>query len=312
MRFWEGIEVQSLRAASEDRRLRSGVEGERFARIGKILWLVLFLNLIVAGAKLAWGNWTGAVSMQADGFHSLFDSFSNVIGLVGLRVIRHPPDEDHPYGHRKFEVLTALGISMLLFFSCWRILESVFDRFGSGLVPVVTLASLVVMVTTLVVNLFVAHYEARAGRELKSPILSADAAHTRTDVFASLAVLVALGAARFNLPALDWLAALFIVGVIARMGYRIVDRCMDVLVDRRAIPPEVIRRTAMTVDHVLDVHEVRTRGMEDDIHIDFHITLKPDLPLSEAHAVAHRVVDLIQKEFPGVTDVVPHIEPEGE
>lgn len=287
-------------------------DGTKFSRIGRILWIVLALNLVVAGAKLLWGVFTGSLSMLADGLHSLFDSFSNVIGLVGLRVIRRPPDEDHPYGHRKIEVLVALGISMLLFLSCYHILLSVFQRFGSGNQLNVTPASFVVMVATLVINLFVVRYESRAGRELKSPLLIADAAHTRTDVFASLAVLAALGAARFRLPVFDLAAAVFIVGVIGMMGYRIVERCFEVLVDSRAIPPEAIRRTALKIDNVVDVHEVRTRGMDDDIHIDFHITFKPELPLAEAHAIAHRVVDLIQKEFPGVTDVVPHIEPEGE
>jgi len=292
--------------------LQERIGGDRFTRIGRILWIVLVLNLAVAGAKIGWGVASGTLSMLADGVHSLFDSFSNVIGLVGLRVVRRPPDEDHPYGHRKFEVLTALGISMFLFLSCYQILQSVFLRFGSGASPIVTPASFAIMLVTLVVNFFVARYEAKAGQELKSPVLVADAAHTRTDIFASLSVLVALTAARYNLPNVDLLAALFIVGIIALMGYRIVDRCFGVLADSRALAPEAIRRTALKVNDVVDVHEVRTRGMADDIHIDFHITFKPDLPISEAHAVAHRVVDLIQKEFPGVTDVVPHIEPEGE
>jgi cation diffusion facilitator family transporter len=287
-------------------------EDAKYARIAHILRLVLGLNLAVAGAKIGWGSLTGSLSMLADGLHSLFDSFSNIIGLVGIRVVRRPPDEDHPYGHRKFEVLTALGISMLLFLTCYQILLSVFQRFGSGRAPEVTPVSFAVMVATLVVNYFVSRYEARTGRELRSPILLADAAHTRTDLFASSAVIVALGAVRFDLPVVDLIAALGIVGIIAAMGYRIVERCFDVLADRGALPAEAIRRTALRVPDVVDVHEVRTRGMDDDIHIDFHITFRPDLPLSEAHAIAHRVVDLIQKEFPGVTDVVPHIEPEGE
>lgn len=285
---------------------------DKFSRIGRVLWVVLFLNLSVAAAKIFWGFYSGVLSMLADGIHSLFDSFSNVIGLVGLRVMRRPPDEDHPYGHRKFEVLFALGISMLLFLACYHILMSVFRRFGSGNVPTVTTASFVVMMGTLIVNFFVARYEARASRALQSPMLAADAAHTRTDIFSSIAVIIALAAAHFRMPMVDLAAALVIVGLIAQMGYRIVDRCFEVLADRRAIPPEAIRDTALGVEHVVDVHEVRTRGMDDDIHIDFHITFKPDLPVSEAHAIAHRVVDLIQQKFPGVTDVVPHIEPEGE
>ena len=89
----------------------------RHDEISRVLLRVLILNLVVAGAKLAFGYSTGAVSIISDGFHSLTDSASNIMGLVGLRASRKPPDEDHPYGHRKYETLAAAGIFVFLLFA---------------------------------------------------------------------------------------------------------------------------------------------------------------------------------------------------
>ena len=88
--------------------------GARYDSVVGVLYRVLFVNLAVAIAKIALGSATGAVSILSDGFHSLTDSASNVMGLIGLRASRKPPDEDHPYGHRKYETLAAAGIFVFL------------------------------------------------------------------------------------------------------------------------------------------------------------------------------------------------------
>ena len=96
--------------------------------VSRVLLRVLVLNLAVAGAKLALGYATGAVSIISDGFHSLTDSASNVMGLVGLRIARKPPDADHPYGHRKFETLAAAGIFVFLLLVVIEVVQTAFSR----------------------------------------------------------------------------------------------------------------------------------------------------------------------------------------
>ena len=148
-----------------------------------MLLRVLLLNLLVAGAKLVLGYATGAVSVISDGFHSLTDSASNIMGLVGLRAARKPPDDDHPYGHRKYETLAAAGIFVFLLFVVVEVL-----RAGAGAAvaaatpPRVTALSFAVMIVTLAINLLVVRYESARGRALKSELLLADAMHTQSDV----------------------------------------------------------------------------------------------------------------------------------
>ena len=92
----------------------------RIARIRRVLWVVLVLNLAVALAKLGWGLLTNSTAMQADGFHSLFDGASNVVGLVGISIASRPADRTHPYGHSKYETYASAAIAgMLVFAPAW-------------------------------------------------------------------------------------------------------------------------------------------------------------------------------------------------
>ena len=168
-----------------------------------MLTRVLVLNLAVASAKLALGYATGAVSIVSDGFHSLTDSASNIIGLVGLRAARKPPDADHPYGHRKFETLAAAGIFIFLVLAVMEIGRTAIARLAAPAPPAISWVSFAVMMATLLVNLWVVRYEGGRGRALRSELLLADAVHTRTDVFATSGVLVSLAGVGLGYPLLD-------------------------------------------------------------------------------------------------------------
>ncbi len=283
----------------------------RARNIRAVLLQVLALNLLVAAAKLVYGLLTGAISMVADGIHSVMDSSSNVVGLVGTAIAARPPDPGHPYGHRKFEVIAALGITFLLFLACYEILTGSVGRLMGSKPPTVTPASYAIMIATILINTFVTIYEQRRGRALGSPILVADSLHTRSDIYASMAVLVGLGGVTLGWPMFDPLAAIVVVGLIARAGYRIVASCLDVLADASVYSPEEIAAAAMLVPGVIDCHDVRTRGMPDHVHLDFHLTVASHTPTSESHAIAHRVIETIQRRFPGIQDVTPHVEPPG-
>jgi cation diffusion facilitator family transporter len=165
------------------------------------------------------------------------------------------------------------------------------------------------MIATILINMVVTVYEQRLGLRLASPILIADSLHTRSDIYASMAVLVGLAGVKLGWPILDPVAAIVVVGLIARAGYRIVTSSLDVLADAVVYSPHEISATAMRVSGVLDCHGVRTRGLPDHVHLDFHLTIAPETTTSESHAIAHRVIEAIRLRFPGIKDVTPHVEP---
>ena len=277
--------------------------------IVRVLASILGLNLVVALAKLIYGYQAGVLSITADGLHSLLDSSSIVIGLIGIAVARRPPDANHPYGHRKYETFAALGIVAMMFYGCAEILTKAVDRWRHPSVPELSWWGVAVLIGTLLINLLVVSLERREGRRLDSELLLADAEHTSSDVFASLLVLASFGAIRLGLGWADVVAALAIVVLVLRAGFRILRQTLSTLSDERRIDPRLVEETARTEPGVLEAHNVRSRGPGDDIHLDLHILVDPAMPIAHAHELGHRVETRLRARWPGVTDVIVHVEP---
>ena len=271
---------------------------------------VLVLNLSVAIAKIAFGYFSGAVSVLSDGFHSLIDASSNVVGLIGIRAASQPPDQDHPYGHRKYETVAS---SVFVGFAALVVLEVLRNAYNhlAGREPhhPITLASFAVMVATIAVNLTVIWYETREGKRLSSEMLLADAMQTRADVWSSFTVVAALFGARLGFPLLDPLAALVVAAFIGYGGYQIFHATTGILSDRSVMLERDIEQVVMSVPGVLGCHEIRTRGPEDHVFLDLHVWLPPEMRLDEAHRLSHVVKDRIMTRYPNIADAIIHIEP---
>jgi cation diffusion facilitator family transporter len=281
----------------------------RLKKVRRVLLYTLFLNVFVAAAKIFYGYAMDSISMRSDGFHSFFDGTSNVIGLVGIWVASQPPDEEHPYGHRKFETLSTIAIAVMIFATGTEILREAYLRLSIPHDMEVSLMSFIVMAVTLAVNIGVMIYETRKGRELKSDFLTADAMHTQSDIYISLSVVISLIAAKAGYPVVDIIAAFVITLFIAKMGFSILKSAANVLADSACINPDDIRSVAINIHGVMDCHGIRTRGNRDFVNVDLHVLVDPDEKIQEAHTIAHNVEDAIKKGFRSVVDVVIHVEP---
>ncbi|HJH30461.1 MAG TPA: cation transporter [Methanosarcinaceae archaeon] len=284
----------------------------RFDKVRKILIIILLLNLFVAIAKIAYGLISNTLSMQADGYHSLFDGVSNIIGIIGIQIASKPPDKNHPYGHQKYETMASIAIAFLLLFVGFEILQSSIDRFTTGSQPHITSMSFIVMVVTIGINLFVTTYEHKKGVELNSEILIADAIHTKSDIYVSLSVILGLVAIEIGYPIIDPLIALIIAIVIVRAGILIIRQSTHTLCDVSRIDDESICSVVEAMDGVIECHKIRTRGGANNIHIDLHVKVRPDMHTDKAHALAHDVEKRLKDCYEGVSDVVVHIEPANE
>ncbi|MEW5958060.1 MAG: cation diffusion facilitator family transporter [Chloroflexota bacterium] len=284
--------------------------GLRPQQVKRVLRQILGINLLVALAKIVVGVMTGSISMVADGFHSTLDGSSNVIGLVGLSIAARPPDEGHPYGHQKYETFATLSIGLLLLLASWNVLKSAITRLIEGGAPEVTLLSFAVMIVTLVINWLVARYESKKGRELKSTILQADAAHTSSDIFVSLSVLIGLAAVKAGWRWVDAAAALLIMGFIAHTGWQIIRRASNILADSAVIDAEAVAKIALSVAGVLSCHKIRSRGADGATYLDLHIQVDGRMSLEAGHELGHMVQDRLKEQL-GVSDVIVHVEPPG-
>ncbi len=284
--------------------------GARAGEVRRVLWIVLFLNLAVAAGKYGYGLLIHSLAMRADGFHSMFDGASNVIGLVGMGLAARPADEGHPYGHGKYETYAAAAIGAMLLFAAWQIASEALTRFvGESPPPAVDLPAFAVMVATLAVNIGVSLYERRRGAALKSDILTADAAHTGSDVLVSVGVIAGLFLVKLGYPRADAAVALFVVAAILWAAFRIFSRVHAIFSDSPALDAEAVCAIALAVDGVKGCHSIRTRGTSAHVFIDLHVQVEPTLTVARGHEIAERVERVLCDELPGVADVIAHLEP---
>lgn len=282
---------------------------DRTARVRRVLVGLFFANLAVVVAKLMVGIATGSLAVLGDALHSIIDTLNNVLALVVIRVAAKAPDEDHPYGHGKFETLGALAIVGFMSITCFELVRDAIARLGAGqATPHLSDVQLAVLVGTLGINVLVASFETRRARELESEILLADAAHTRADVFITVGVLIGLLLARRGLwwadPALAMGIALFIV----RIAYKIFQRAVPVLVDARAIPDTTIQALAETVGGVKRAYGIRSRDAARTRYAEVTIAVDSNANVAAAHAIADEVEDRLKRDL-RLHEVTVHIEP---
>lgn len=280
-----------------------------YEAVRRILLIIFAINIATALVKGGYGLLTNSLSMSADSLHSLFDSTSNIIGLVGIYLAARPPDKDYPYGHAKFETFASLGIAGLLFVSCIQMALAAVNRLQNQSSPQVTELSFGIMGITLLINIAVSAYEYMLGKKLKSSILVADSMHTRSDIFASIGVILGLFAVKMGYPLADPVVALLICGLILLTGLEIVRDSSKVLLDKALVEERMIVDLAKSVEGVCTCHSVRTRGMAGEIFVDLHIGVDSSLSIDAAHKVSENVESIIKREISGVKDVVVHLEP---
>jgi cation diffusion facilitator family transporter len=283
---------------------------ERYRSIQRVLLVALAVNLVLAAGKMFLGWMLGSLSVLSDGVHSVLDGAGSVIGLVAIHVAALPPDPRHPYGHRKFEVLATLVLAGLLLLSCWEILGSAITRIARpSVAPDFSWGAVVFLLATIGINAWLSQYESRRGGELDSPLLTADAAHTRSDMFTTLLAIVGLFTARVGWPILDAVAAIFIVGIIGHAAYRIIVESVDTVADANRIDPAAIRGVAEGVSGVENAHDIRSHGMSNDIHIDLHLRVDKSMSARQVFDIEKQVVSELKTKFPGVTEVAIRHEP---
>jgi cation diffusion facilitator family transporter len=278
--------------------------------VQRTLAVVLVLNALVALIKIGVGVRTGALTVLGAALESGLDMLNNIIGMMLVAVAARAPDEDHPYGHDKFETLGALGIVGFLSISCFELLrEGISALVQRRTVQGVSALDVGVIGATLVINMFVVWYERQRGRTLGSAFLLADAAHTSSDILVTLMALTSLALSRVAWPWLDAVLAISVALIIARSGVHILRESIPILVDERAIDAAELRKIVIGVPEVSDVRNVRSRfTASGQLFAEVTIAVSGNASVDEAHHLADAVEAAIEREF-GTSQVTVHIEP---
>ncbi|MGB5595188.1 MAG: cation diffusion facilitator family transporter [Crocosphaera sp.] len=286
------------------------------SKVRQVLLITLFLNLFVMGLKAFVGMITGSLSLQADALHSVTDSANNVLGLVASNFSSPIPDRNHPYGHQKYEGVAALGIAAFLAIACFEIIQGAIEKIWHGGDPVtISGGQLWILLLVLGVNIFVAFYERRVGKQVDSPILIADAYHTMSDIWVTIMVLIGLigiwQGEQFNLPQLQWLDVIFAFPVailVFSSGWEVVRSNLPWLVDEMAIAPEKIHEIVITVPGVVNCHDIASRGIVGrQVFLEMHLVVAAK-DVETAHKITEEVELLLEQQFDPIRIII-HVEP---
>jgi cation diffusion facilitator family transporter len=281
--------------------------------VRRVTWVGLFINLVLAAIKFAAGVFGKSQALVADAIHSLTDLTTDIAVLAGSHYWSRPPDEDHPYGHRRLETLVAVFIGVVLIAAGigigWKAISTLHQKHTTppGWIAVVAAFASIVCKESLY------RWTAITGRRIKSPALAANAWHHRTDALSSIPVLVAVAGARAfpTWSFLDHVGAVVVSIFILHASIKIIWPSLSELIDVGA-PMETqknIRDIAMRNKGVLQVHDIRTRYISSSVQVDLHIVVEGSITVREGHNIADDVRKRVAGEIPEVLDVVVHVDP---
>jgi cation diffusion facilitator family transporter len=268
---------------------------------------------MLALTKGAAGYWGNSYALIADAIESTSDIFSSLILWAGLRMAGKPADENHPYGHGKFEPIAATVVSLTLLAAAVLIaVESVHEIITPHHAPAPFTLAILVLVVATKEALF--RFVLRVSEGVRSTAVKTDAWHHRSDAMTSAAAFVGIAIAMIGGPgyeSADDFAALVAAGIIAINAVVLLRPALAELID--TAPPreieEAVLRSAASVEGVLGMHKCRVRKVGFDLFVDLHVTVSADISVAQGHEIAHRVKDCIRKGNPFITDALIHIEP---
>ena len=284
---------------------------ERIVR--KVTWVGLCVNLILAAVKFAAGILGRSQALIADAIHSLTDLTTDIAVIAGSHYWSRPPDENHPYGHRRLETLVTVFIGVVLVLAGigigWKAISTLHEQHSPppGWIAVIAALASIICKESLY------RWTAITGQRVKSPALAANAWHHRTDALSSIPVLIAVTGARVfpTWSFLDHVGAVVVSIFILHASVKIIWPGLGELIDVGA-PTEIRRRIrdiALKNEGVLQVHDIRTRFISSSIQVDLHIVVEGLITVREGHDIADDVRARIVTAIPEVLDVIVHVDP---
>jgi cation diffusion facilitator family transporter len=295
-------------------RLSPKEQGEaRYREMKKVTLIGSAIDLLLGVVKIFVGWIASSQSLIADGVHSLSDLATDFVVLYAAKHGSREADEDHPYGHGRIETLATAGLGVALIIVAigiaWDAIARLFEPerlFEPGI------WALVVALLSVVLKEWIYRYTMRVAKRVRSPMLEANAWHSRSDAISSIVVVIGVGGTMLGLDYLDAIAAVGVALMVAKIGWDLGWESLHELADRALEQERVekIRKAILAVDGVRHLHLLRSRKVGHEALVDVHVQVDPWLSVSEGHMIAIAVEDAAKSSLDEVTDVTVHIDPE--
>ena len=270
------------------------------------------VNLLLSALKLVVGWLANSAALVADGIHSLSDLASDALVWVAARHAGEAPDDEHPYGHGRFETAATLGLGILLGIVALGIVWDAVQRAATGSHAVPGVLAVYAALVSIFAKEALYWYTIVVARRVNSDMLRANAWHHRSDAISSIVVLVGIAGAMAGWPYLDSLAAVIVGIMVAKIGWDLGWEAMQELVDAALDPEQVqlAQEAILSVDGVRSVHMLRTRRQGHQAAADVHVQVDPKLSVSEGHMISLAVEEQLKEAVEAINDVTVHIDPE--
>ena len=284
---------------------------ERAAAASRSTWVSVVVNLVLSTVQIVVGVWAKSQSLIADGIHSLSDLVADFVVLFANHHSQKDADEDHPYGHQRFETAASLVLGLLLLaVGVGMVWSAVVKLENPESVPHVHSVALWVAGGALVGKELLFRYMLAVAKKVKSSMLVANAWHARSDAASSLVVGVGIAGNLAGYPILDPIAALIVGFMVGKMGWEFGWDAMHDLMDRAVDEQEVqaIRQTLLDTPGVAGVHDVRTRKMGDMVVVDAHLEVDAQITVEEGHDIAVEARQRVMQRH-RVLNLMTHVDP---
>jgi len=281
----------------------------------KVTVIGMILDAVLGVIKVIGGTLFHSQALVVDGIHSFTDVASDVVVLIVMRLSRYGPDADHPYGHQRIETLGTLILgSILIAVGAALAWENILRLVSDEELPLPGWPVLVAAALSVVSKEWIYHYTRRVGQRIRSDLIIANAWHSRTDAFSSVVVFVAVIGAMLGYAWLDAIAAVVVAGIIIHIGWKFTWDSVKELVDTGLSEEdtEKLKSIAMETGGVRDVHELRSRRMGQDILLDVHLVVRPEISVSEGHQIGMKVVTGMRGALDHIQDIHFHVDAEND
>ena len=277
----------------------------------KSTWTSVVVNFFLVIFQIVVGLFSKSSGLIADGFHTLADMFSDLIVLITSKKSLNPPDDDHNYGHHRYENAVGLFLGVLLLFvGCAMIWNAGKKLENSDQIVAVHVIALYASIICLVIKELLFRYLLNVAKRAKSSLLLANAWHARSDAASSLIVAIGIIFNLLGYHSFDLIAAIIVGVMILKMGWTFSYEAIHALTDKAADTDEVekIKKTILETPGVVNLHDLRTRKVGDSIIADVHIEVKGTLTVAEGHAIAVEARNRVMRSS-RVLNLMTHIDP---
>jgi cation diffusion facilitator family transporter len=290
-------------------------DSARFAEGQRITWVSVAVNVVLTAMQMVVGFAANSMSLVADAMHTLSDIVADGFVLWANRKGAEAADDEHPYGHGRFETAASLVLGLLLTATGAGILISAAGRLQDlGSLPPVGVAAMWAAIVTLLGKEGLFRYMLGVAERLRSPMLVANAWHARADALSSLVVAAGIAGSLAGFPFADAAAAIIVGGMIVKAGVGFAWDAMRELMDEGLSADEVaaIRATLAETPGVVDLHELRTRRMAHQVLVDVHVQVDGNITVSAGHEIGEQARKRVLAMHPEVLDVLIHLDPEND